>query len=93
MNTEQPKQQPGQQPGKPIEEKHLADEEQGRPAPSAHPERPPQHQPGFEAKQKAEEAKKAPKDEHKNEHEALKPRSQPARRKPEVRRAKIRKHK
>jgi hypothetical protein len=88
MNTQPSDQKPAD---KPIEEKHLADDATGRPEPSAHPERAPQHQPGYEAKQKAEEAKAKPKDEHKDE--APKPRSHAARRKPDVKRAKVRKHK
>jgi len=55
----------GQQQPKPIEEKHLADEATGRPEPSAHPERPPQHQPGFEAKHQKEAAKDDPNKRHK----------------------------
>lgn len=75
------------------EPKRRADEASGQQAPSAQPERAPQHQPGYEAKQKAEEAKHKPKDEHKdaaNEHKPV-PRSHAAHRKHEVKRAVVRK--
>jgi hypothetical protein len=57
--TQQPQnwaQGPGgtQQPYEPIEPKHRADEASGRQEPSAHPERAPEHQPGYEAKHQKE---------------------------------------
>ena len=55
----------GQQQAEPIEKKHLADPAEGRPEPSANPERAPQHQPGFEAKHAKEAAKDDPNKRHK----------------------------
>jgi hypothetical protein len=57
--TQQPQnwaQGPGgtQQPYEPIEPKHRADEASGRQEPSAHPQRAPEHQPGYEAKHQKE---------------------------------------
>ena len=60
----------GQQQTKPIEEKHLADPAEGRPEPSAHPERAPQHQPGYEAKHQKEAAKDDPNKRHKQGSQA-----------------------
>lgn len=87
-----------QKPAEPIEKKHLADEATGKKEPSANPERPPQHQPGFEAKQQAEAEKAKPKGEKADEdHDKPKPRAHTARAKVHVRtakpKAKVRKHK
>ena len=43
-----------QQPYEPIEPKHRDDEASGRQEPSAHPQRAPEHQPGYEAKHQKE---------------------------------------
>jgi hypothetical protein len=59
-----------QQQAKPIEEKHLNDEATGRQEPSAHPDRPPQHQPGYEAKHAKEAAKDDPNKRHKQGSQA-----------------------
>ena len=90
-------QNPGGQPqAKPIEEKHLADPAEGRPEPSANPERAPQHTPGFEAKQQKEAEKSAGKpadksaDKSADEH---KPRTHLARAKQHVKRMAPRRHK
>lgn len=42
---------------KPIEEKHLNDAATGKQAPSAHPKRAPEHEPGYEAKHRKEAEK------------------------------------
>jgi hypothetical protein len=57
--------------------------------------RPPQHEPGFEAKQKAEADKAKPKgeDDHDKDHDKPRPRAHTARAKQHVKRAKVRKHK
>ena len=60
----------GQQQAEPIEKKHLADPAEGRPEPSANPERAPQHQPGFEAKHQKEAQKDDPNKRHKQGSQA-----------------------